>query len=118
MKVFATQRPTGTYLTNVSFQIDDGAPSFWVSTDNVAQETFNKLVYTSPGTLSMEGEHRITITNYGFVFWLVYLEVATPDGGGGGNATTTSTSNASTGTVRVFWSLAPIVVDGMIDLSR
>ena len=100
VKVFATLRPTGTYLTNVSFQIDDTTPDFWETNENVPQETFNKLVYTSPGTLSTDGSHRITITNYGFVFWLVYLEITTPDFSGGSNSSTSTSS--STSTVRVF----------------
>ncbi|KAM5545367.1 hypothetical protein V8D89_000980 [Ganoderma adspersum] len=101
VEVFATLRPTGTYLTNVSFQIDDNPPDFWETNENVPEETFNKLVYTSPGTLSTDGSHRITITNYGFVFWLVYLEVTTPDLSGGSNSTTatrTGTQSSSAGT--------------------
>ncbi|PIL28507.1 hypothetical protein GSI_08545 [Ganoderma sinense ZZ0214-1] len=96
VEVFATLRPTGTYLTNVSFRIDDNAPDFWVSNKNVPQETFNKLVYTSPGTLSTDGLHRITITNYGFVFWLVYLEITTPDVSGGNSSSSSSGTSTST----------------------
>ena len=91
MKVFATRRPIGVYLTNVSFQIDSDAPTFWATTANVTQETFNTLVYTSPGSLSTgDGLHRITITNLGSVFWLVYFEVTTPDTSSGNNASSTA----------------------------
>ncbi|KAI1788052.1 hypothetical protein LXA43DRAFT_1097735 [Ganoderma leucocontextum] len=117
VQVFATMRPIGSYLTNVSFQIDDNAPDFWVTTENVTQETFNKLVYTSPGTLSTDGLHRITITNYGFVFWLVYLEITTPDATGTGTQTSSAGTSSSTSHVSNSSgsaSRAPVIIGAVV----
>ena len=110
MKVFATRRPIGVYLTNVSFQIDSDAPTFWATTANVTQETFNTLVYTSPGSLSTgDGLHRITITNLGSVFWLVYFEVTTPDTSSGNNASSTTRPSVRTLVLPAGSSGAPAV---------
>ncbi|KAI0752353.1 hypothetical protein C8Q80DRAFT_443186 [Daedaleopsis nitida] len=102
VKVYATLRPTGSYLTNVSFAIDDETPTLWTTTEFVEQETFNRLVYTSPDSLSSDQLHRILITNYGVRFWLVYMEITTvdPTSGGAqpsqtGNPTSTTSSDST-----------------------
>lgn len=101
IQVFATRRPSGTYLTNVSFSIDGGPPTLWTTSDFVPAITYKNLVYTSPSL--RPSQHHITITNLGAIFWLDYVEFTTADsvtssGGGGGappSSTTTSTSSTT-----------------------
>ncbi|TBU27354.1 hypothetical protein BD311DRAFT_778985 [Dichomitus squalens] len=77
IQVFATRRPAGTYLTNVSFSVDGGAPTLWLSEDFVPQITYQNLVYTS-GDLSPT-QHQLTITNLGGIFWLDFVQYETAD---------------------------------------
>ncbi|KAI0765124.1 hypothetical protein C8Q74DRAFT_1318579 [Fomes fomentarius] len=77
IQVFATRRPEGTYLTNVSFAIDEGPATLWTTTDFLPEITYQNLVYTSP-PLS-PAQHRITITNFGQIFWLDYVQFTTAD---------------------------------------
>ncbi|KAI0690658.1 hypothetical protein C8T65DRAFT_745723 [Cerioporus squamosus] len=87
IQVFATRRPSGTYLTNVSFSID------------------GNLVYTSP-SLS-PSQHHITITNFGEIFWLDFVQFTTADfipssgGGAGGSVVVSSSTSTSTTSTQV-----------------
>ncbi|KAH9848576.1 hypothetical protein C2E23DRAFT_432275 [Lenzites betulinus] len=72
VSVFVTRRPIGTYLTNASFSIDGGPPTFWTTSDPVPAISYKNLVYTSR-SLS-RAQHRITVTNLGKFFWLDYME--------------------------------------------
>lgn len=98
IKVFATRRPEGTYLTNVSFSIDDGPPGFWTSTDFVPAISYQNLVYTSP-TLSPT-QHRITITNLGQIFWFDFVQFTSADSAPSDDSGTMGSGNtgASEGT--------------------
>ncbi|KAH9934451.1 uncharacterized protein BXZ73DRAFT_45769 [Epithele typhae] len=110
VKVYATRRPVGTYMTLVSFTIDDDQPMMWDTTDPVEQETFNTLVYTS-NTLPA-GQHRIEMQNLGSIFWLVYLDVTTSDitplpiNPPSSSTTTTSSSTTSQSTTSTSTSTA------------
>lgn len=92
IQVFATRRPEGTYLTNVSFAIDDGPATLWTTTDFLPEITYQNLVYTSP--LLSPAQHRITITNFGQIFWLDYVQFTTadslPDPGQGGTSSSST----------------------------
>ncbi|RPD65307.1 hypothetical protein L226DRAFT_609780 [Lentinus tigrinus ALCF2SS1-7] len=98
IQVFATRRPSGTYLTNVSFSIDGGPSTLWTTSDFVPEITYQNLVYTSPSLAP--SQHHITITNFGAIFWLDYVQFTTadsiPSSGGGGDASSTFTSTSST----------------------
>ncbi|RDX46645.1 hypothetical protein OH76DRAFT_825084 [Lentinus brumalis] len=97
IQVFATRRPAGTYLTNVSFSIDGGPPTQWVTSDFVPEITYQNLVYTSPSLPATQ--HYIIITNFGEIFWLDYVMFTTadslPGGGGGGGGVSSSTSTST-----------------------
>ncbi|KAI0746608.1 hypothetical protein C8Q80DRAFT_1121392 [Daedaleopsis nitida] len=102
IQVFATRRPEGTYITNVSFSVDGGPADLWTTTDFVPDITYRNLVYTSPSLSPTQ--HRIVITNLGQIFWLGYEQWTTADsppdagddndagGGGGGGGKTIATS--------------------------
>ncbi|KAI9070288.1 hypothetical protein FKP32DRAFT_1670473 [Trametes sanguinea] len=90
IKVFVTRRPVGTYLSNASFSIDGGAPEFWTTEDPVTALSYKNLVYTSK-SLS-PAQHRITVTNWGFVFWLDYMEYIVASAPPGGNPPTATTN--------------------------
>ncbi|OSC96907.1 hypothetical protein PYCCODRAFT_1472230 [Trametes coccinea BRFM310] len=76
IKVFVTRRPVGTYLSNASFSIDGGPSEFWTTEDPVPAISYKNLVYTSK-SLS-PAQHKITVTNFGAVFWLDYMEYTQP----------------------------------------
>ncbi|KAL7284886.1 hypothetical protein ACG7TL_002200 [Trametes sanguinea] len=90
IKVFVTRRPVGTYLSNASFSIDGGPSEFWTTEDPVPAISYKNLVYTSK-SLS-PAQHKITVTNFGAVFWLDYMEYTVASGGNLPTSTTSPTN--------------------------
>ncbi|KAI0634414.1 hypothetical protein C8Q77DRAFT_752795 [Trametes polyzona] len=94
IRVFVTRRPVGTYLSNASFSIDGGPPTFWTTSDPVPAISYRNLVYTSRALLP--AQHRITVTNLGAFFWLDYMEYTVPNTTSPGNGSSLGTGTSST----------------------
>ncbi|KAI0363776.1 hypothetical protein BV20DRAFT_87030 [Pilatotrama ljubarskyi] len=93
IKVFVSRRPVGTYLSNASFSIDGGVPTFWTTSDPVNAQSDRDLVYTSRSLSPTQ--HLITVTNFGAFFWFDYMEFTVASQPPGGNPTTEATPPVS-----------------------